>query len=162
MGAIIEIPDGHFSGQRSITHENGGSDTRSLEQLIQELQRSANAGGAAANSQQAVAATLVEAAFIAVADGEISAVKAFAGTAAAAGESMAVDVKINGVTCLSTPLVLDDTSGTDVQDGALDSLAVGLQEGDKVTIERTYTAGGGPTPMADTLVTVSASYSPQV
>lgn len=159
MPVIEEIPAGHFSGQRATTHSPGGEDTRSLEQLIQELQQAVNAGGPAVNSAQAVAATASEAAFIASGDGEITSVKAFAGTAAAAAESMSIDVKINGVSCLTAPLVLDDTSGTDVQDGVLDDSAVQLAAGDKVTIERTYVAGGAPTPMADTLISVAATIS---
>jgi len=151
--AITEIQAGHFSGGRAITHDPSGEDTRSLEDLILELQQAVNAGaGSQETSRQAVAATAEEIAFIAPGDGELTSVQAVAGTAAAAGEDMACDVKVNGVSALSAAITLDDAAGTDVQSGTIATAA--FSAGDKVTVARTYTAGGSPTPMTDTAVTV--------
>jgi len=103
---------------------------------------------------QGAAATATVTKFIASAAGKINSVKALAGTAAAAGESMTVDVRINGVSCLTSAITIDDSSGTSVEDGAIDTAANTLAADDVVDIVRTYTAGGGPTPMADTLVSI--------
>jgi hypothetical protein len=46
--------------------------------------------------------------------------------------------------------VLDDTAGVTPQVGTVDTAANTLARGDIVTIVRTYTAGGAPTPMDNT------------
>ena len=153
MGSITQIPDDHFSGQRNIAPEPDPN-ALDLAHLLQKLQ--ANADGRI-SSHQTAAATLVENKMIAQAAGTITGVQAVAGTAAAAGESMNVDVKIGGTTVLSATLTIDNSSGTTVQNGTLDSAAVDFAAGDVISIERTYTAGGGPTPMANTLVEVAYS-----
>jgi hypothetical protein len=101
---------------------------------------------------QAVAATADVISFIAPGPGRVTAVRAVAGTTAAAAEDMEVDLLIDGVTCLTGPIVLDDTAGILVQTGTLDPAAVAIAAGDVVTISRVYTAGGAPTPMANTTV----------
>ena len=102
------------------------------------------------SDEQAAASTETTFAFLALRAGAINDVIAVAETAAAAGEDMAIDVQINGVTCLTSAIVLDDTAGTTPQVGTVDTAANTLARGDIVTIVRTYTAGGAPTPMANT------------
>lgn len=99
---------------------------------------------------QAAASSETTFAFLAMRAGAINDVIAVAETAAAAGEDMAIDVQINGVTCLTSAIVLDDAAGVTPQVGTVDTAANTLARGDIVTIVRTYTAGGGPTPMANT------------
>ncbi|NIV93801.1 hypothetical protein GWN42_13630 [candidate division KSB1 bacterium] len=105
-------------------------------------------------SVQAVAATATEIAFVATGSGSILDGKCAVLTAAAAGESMVIDVKINGTTCLQATTTIDDSSGTTAEDLNIDDTANDLAAGDIVTIERTYTAGGGPTPMTDSAVSI--------
>jgi hypothetical protein len=105
--------------------------------------------------EQAVAATLTSQMMIAPAGGSITSLQAFAGTAAAAGESMTVDVTINGVTALSAVATIDDAATTTVVEGTIDAAANDFVRGDVIAIVRTYVAGGGPTPMADTVVSVA-------
>jgi sulfur carrier protein ThiS len=107
-----------------------------------------------AYSLQAAAATADVDLFIAPAAGVISAVSARAGTTAAAGEDMAIDVEIGGTTCLTAAIVLDDAAGVTVVAGVVDAAANVLAAGDLVEVTRVYTAGGGATPMADTFVSV--------
>jgi len=160
MTAIVEIPVGHFSGQRAIPNKPGGSDNRSLEDLIRELQLAVNSGSVNGfTDDQRTAVTEDRTAFIAPADGEVVSVQAYNAAAAAAGEDMAVDVEIGGTTCLTGPMTLDDAAGTDVVDGTLDTGAVAFSAGDKVVITRTYTAGGGPTPIVGNAVTVGVRFS---
>jgi len=102
------------------------------------------------SDEQAAAATATTFAFMAMRAGKINDVIAVAETAAAAGEDMAIDVQINGATCLTSAIVLDDSAGTTAQVGTVDTAANTLARGDIVTIVRTYTAGGAPTPMANT------------
>ncbi len=152
---LIELD--HFTGQRNTTPTPDNT-ARDLARVLRELQGMANdlqsIGAGHATSAQAVAATAEETVMIAPSAGVIRSVKAVAGTTAAAGESMTVDVKINGTTVLTGVVTLDDTAGTTVQSGTLDSLAIAFAENDLITVARTYTAGGGPTPMANTLVDV--------
>ena len=150
MITLIELD--HFTGQRNIAPDPDDT-ARDLARLIRELQGAGNANDGRASSYQVTAATLAQNEMIAPGPGSITAVKAVADVAAAAGESMTVDVKINGVTVLTAVVTLDDSAGTDVQSGSLDT-AVAFVEDDLISIERTYTAGGGPTPMTDTLVDV--------
>lgn len=150
---ITTIPAGHFSGGGALTDKPGGGDTRDLRTILNEVIAAAN-NGASHTEKQATAATAAGVlAFIAPAAGAITSVKAFAGAGAASGESMAVDVKINGTTCLSAAITLNEAAGTDVQSGTL-ATAVALAAGDKVTVDFTYTAGGGPTPIVNTAVTI--------
>ncbi len=142
----------HFTGQRNITPDPD-ENARDLARLIRELQGAGNANDGRASSKQVTAATLAENEMIASGAGSITSVKALAAVAAASGESMDVDVKINGTTVLTAAITLDDTAGTDVQSGTLDA-AVAFVADDLIQVERTYTAGGGPTPMTDTLVEI--------
>lgn len=160
MTSIVEIPAGHFSGQRATTDKPSGADTRSLEDLIRELQLAANGGAVqACNDVQDVAATADKTAFIAPADGEIVYVAGHPQTGAAAGESMNVDVTIGGVSCLTGAFTMDDASADAVVEGTLDPAAVAFSKGDKVEIGRTYVAGGGPAPMDYVAVTVGCRFS---
>lgn len=107
-----------------------------------------------AGDTQATAATATTFQFMATRVGVIKAVVMKAGTAAASGEDMAIDVQINGVTCLTSAVTLDDAAGTTLQTATVDTTADDLAAGDVVTVVRTYTAGGGPTPMTDTFVAI--------
>jgi len=170
---ITLIPLDHFSGQKAITNKPGGDDVRKLAEIIRELQTEANVSEAdivaletlvnrgsvqVVTDEQITAATKTTVAFIAPADGEIVYVAAYPQVAAAAGESMTIDVKINGTTVLTAVVTLDDSTSTDVVAGTL-AAAVAFSQGDKITIERAYTAGGGPTPMTDTAVSVGSRFS---
>lgn len=103
---------------------------------------------------QATAASATVRAFIAGRTGVVKGVKAQAGAGAASGESLTVDVQIGGVSCLSSVITLDDTAATTVQDGTIDTAADDLAADDIVTVVFAYTAGGGPTPIVNTLVTI--------
>lgn len=152
------IAENHFDGGAALTAKPGGADDRKLSQVLRALQTAAN-NGSQETVKQAVAATAAGvAAFIAPAAGAITSVRAFAGAGAASGESLTVDVKINGVTCLTGVITLGATEGTDVQSGTL-AAAVALAAGDKVTVDFAYTAGGGPTPIVNTVVTIGFNLS---
>lgn len=77
----------------------------------------------------------------------------------AAGESMTFDVVITplggvATSVLQSPITIDDSYpalGTLV-DGLIDSAHKAFSKGDMISIVRDYTAGGAPTPMADTQV----------
>lgn len=93
-------------------------------------------------------------------DGTIVSCKAACITVPASGESMSIDVKKNNVSILSSPITIDDsaTARTAI-DGTLDSGQVSVSAGDFFEAELTYTAGGSPTPMTDTVVTVEIELS---
>ena len=129
------------------------------DQAAQDTLIAANTAAIAAQVQrhsalQATAASATVREFIAGNTGVITSVKAQAGAGAASGESLTVDVKINGTTCLTGVITLDNAAGTTVQDGTVDTGADDLAEDDIVTIVYAYTAGGGPTPIVNTLVTI--------
>ncbi len=160
MTALTEISEGHFSGQAATTGQRSGDDPRSLETMIRELQQESNKGAIVSLvDDRAVAATETITADIAPADGEIVAANAYPQVTAAAAESMTVDVMINGVTALTGVITMDNASGIAVVAGVLDSAAVEFSAGDKITVVRTYTAGGGPTPMSSVAVSVGVRYS---
>lgn len=94
--------------------------------------------------------------------GRIVAARALtAGPAPAAGESMDVDIQINGVTCLDGGDIAIPAAGTPKAwyDGAIDPAASDVVLGDKITAVLDYTAGGGPAPMTDTVIEVDVEYS---
>jgi len=93
--------------------------------------------------------------FIATERGEVSKVVSSVGTGCAAGQTVDVDVRINGVTCLSAAIQHNSGSGTTTQTGTL-AAARYVASGDVVTIVYTKANGGGPT-AADLLVTVQVS-----
>lgn len=107
---------------------------------------------------QAVAADATTTSFIAPAAGTILGVYAKSGATAAAAESMTFDVKIAGVTCLTAPISIAAAQTTVAQAGTL-AAAVSFTAGQVITIVRDYTAGGGPTPMVNTLVSIFAELS---
>jgi len=116
----------------------------------------ARAGTIVDDESLAVAATVTEHRFTATADGVIERFGAKAETAAAAGESCAVDVQINGTTALTAPVTLDDTAGTNYTAGTVDAAANTFTAGDVITVVKTYTAGGTPTPMTDISAPIQA------
>ena len=163
MTALVAIPTGHFDGQQAITHKPSTVDTRSLEDLIRETQVEVNANQAAITADvwdksvvtddQRTAATEDRTAFIAPADGEVTYVAAFNAATAASGEDMSVDVEIDGTTCLTVAIALAAAQTTAVVAGTL-AAAVSFSQGDKIVIARTYTAGGGATPITGNSVSV--------
>lgn len=160
MTAIVEIPTGHFSGQRATTSKPGGEDQRSLEDLIRELQEAANAGSLSAlDCEQDVASTEAHK-YVAPGAGEIVSVVGVASTAVAAvGEDMTCNVLINGTTVLLVPLVIDDTSGSSPVVGSMKVLPQTFAQGDIITIGKIYTPGGGATPMQGVLLAVGLRLS---
>jgi len=95
------------------------------------------------------------------AKGEIVQVRAVIhGAMPASGESMTFDVLKNGVSVLSS--VITHNSSVSTLDkaivGTLDATKVRVEAGDKITWTRDYTAGGGPTPMTDTVLYVEIEY----
>ena len=108
---------------------------------------------------QAVAADLVGAhAFTAEFDGEIDEIVALAGAACAAGESCTIDVLKNGSTVLTSTAAFTATSGKVVR-LALDKDKKSFKAGDVFTVTRDYTAGGTPTPLANTTVIIRPTFS---
>jgi hypothetical protein len=158
--ALVLIALDHFSGQRNIGPTPDDTE-RDLARLVREMQTEINnieAGivgpdDASRGHMQATAATATDVFMIAPAAGQITIAQAAAETGAAAGEDMQIDVLINGVSALSAPIPLDNAAGTAVQTSALGA-AVTFAQGDKISVERTYTAGGGPAPMLNTLVDI--------
>lgn len=155
--SITQIDRDHFDGGKNLTPSPVDAD-RDLAVLIRELQASINDALDTISDYTANAASWTKGLFVAPEAGEISHFSIYFGTAAAAGESMEVDLQIGGVSCLVAPITVDDTDGTDVVSGTIDTAANTLAAGDKVEIVFTYTAGGAPTPMAQMLSTVSAKY----
>ena len=82
---------------------------------------------------------------------------------AASGESMVFDVLKNGVSILSSTYTVDSTITTkEVIDlfSRLTAAGKSFVEGDVYTVARTYTAGGGPTPLGATVVIMEPSVGP--
>lgn len=77
--------------------------------------------------------------------------------ACASGESMSFDLQVDGVSILTTPLIMDSSSTLLTQTKAVvDPTKTRIPRGSKVTVVRDYTAGGGPTPIVDTKLVVEA------
>lgn len=79
------------------------------------------------------------------------------GVAFGAGESLTIDVLVNGATILNATLVLDSTQTPDTQipfvlSAAFIAAGKVLNPGDRVQVTRTYTAGGAPTAPVNTVV----------
>lgn len=111
-------------------------------------------------SAQAVAATLTTTEILDIGGaqaGNIQDLTFVAEAVAAANEDITVDVQKNGVTILNNVLVYDDT----LLPGELIRLDYDVDTsfdvGDVVSVIRTYTAGGGPTPIAHTKVTLEVA-----
>jgi hypothetical protein len=102
---------------------------------------------------QTTAASATVRSFIASGAGVITGVYAAAGATAGTGESITVDVQINGVTCLSSVITLNAAATTVSQPGTIDTAADDIAAGDLITVVFAYTAGT-PTPIVDTLVSI--------
>lgn len=77
--------------------------------------------------------------------------------AAAAGESMTIDVLRNGVSILTGVFTYDSTKTAKKQLSLMNLLTAAgkkIAAGDVLTATRVYTAGGGPTPIANNAVVV--------
>lgn len=91
-------------------------------------------------------------------DGCIGDAYVLVGTACGAGESMTVDLLKNGVSVLTAVLTIDATTDTLNQIPLpIDPALASFLAGDVFTTTRDYTAGGTPTPMANTTVVVEPS-----
>lgn len=82
-----------------------------------------------------------------------------ASAACASGESCTFDLLKNGVSVLSAVGTLDSTSTNNQVNLFSKITAAGraFTTGDVFTVTRDYTAGGGPTPLANTVVTIEPS-----
>lgn len=118
------------------------------------------AGRSQEDSRQLAAASETLRVFRALAAGRIVACAAETGTVAAAGESMTFDVQIAGVTALTGVITIDDTVAIDTPvAGVVGAGAVAeFAAGELVSVVRTYVAGGGPTPMRDTVVDIEVQF----
>lgn len=97
-------------------------------------------------SEQAVAATAAGGAVVNGTPvqyaGKIQALTVMTSVLPGAGESMTYDVKVNGVSILTAPYVLDLTKTAKVQiDLPLDTTKTAIAVGDILTVDRTYVAG---------------------
>ena len=111
-----------------------------------------------ATDLQALPADLTSVSFIAGAAGTIKRVLAKPGTActAASTETMTVDVKINGATCLSALALMDAASTTTTVTGTVNAAVDDFVAGDTITVVRDYTVGSGGA-LANTVVSVWAT-----
>lgn len=104
-------------------------------------------------ARQEAAATADES-FIVKQAGTLLVAKFIAYAVAAALETMTIDVLKNGATVLTVPFVYDDALVPATwYPATLDAAKVAVAEGDVVTVERTYFAGGA-TPIAQNEVVV--------
>jgi len=108
----------------------------------------------AAKSEQLVAAdlTALMAGGVAKHAGKINSLFLVSSVACGSGESMDIDVLKNGVSILTAPYTIDDTTpvGEQIELPLVEHTEVAI--GDILTVSRDYTAGGTPTPMTATLV----------
>lgn len=91
------------------------------------------------------------------ATGQIQAARVSVGTAPAAAESMVVAIQhtLGAITTIMATVTIDSTfSDGDVVDIPLTTNTINIFTDSRIRVLRTYTAGGGPTPMANTTVRV--------
>jgi hypothetical protein len=113
-------------------------------------------------SEQATAATLASSAMVgltpATQNGKITSLYLVSADNAASGESMVFDVLKNGVSILTATYTFNSSSTKDAQiELPLAAASANVAVGDRLTVARTYTAGGSPTMMATSVV---IEYSP--
>lgn len=77
----------------------------------------------------------------------------------AAGESMTIDVLKNGATILTATTAYVAAATDKVIKLLLDPNKASFVAGDVFTVTRDYTAGGGPTPLANTTVIARPTFS---
>lgn len=126
-----------------------GDDARDVHENYQAVAASTLANAIAARSFRAPKAGTIEECFAEVPPSAL---------AAGVGESMTFDITINGVTCLTAPILIDDTilAGVPVV-GAIDPAANAFAAGDLIEVIRTYVAGAAA--MTETVASVSARYA---
>jgi hypothetical protein len=112
------------------------------------------------DSRQLAAASETLRVFRALAPGRIVACAAETGTVAAAGESMTFDVQIAAATALAGLITVDNAIAADTPvAGVMGAGAVPeFAAGEMISVVRTYVAGGGATPMRDTVVDIMVQY----
>lgn len=141
---------------RLFTDSVGHTKVRNAAGLVLDLTAGALSGTDARSLMevtQAAAATATKRAFRALTDGAIREVAAEVGTVAAAGESLSIDITIGGTSALTAPIVIDDSVAINTPVvGVVDVAANEYAAGELIEVSFTYTAGGGATPMADTIV----------
>lgn len=82
-------------------------------------------------------------------------VEAQVGRIPASGESMVIDVLVNGSTVLSSPITADDTTVTAARQTLFgDEQNTVVNKGDEISYSLDYTAGGSPSPIINTAVRV--------
>lgn len=79
--------------------------------------------------------------------GDIQSLSVITAANPASGESLVIDVQRNGVTILTAPLTLNNTTPGKVLYNFTPVAGTRLNLGDVITFVRTYTAGGGATPV---------------
>lgn len=115
-----------------------------------------HANTARVHVEQAVAATASLHGFIAPGAGRITAIQGFPGAGAAAGESLTIDAHIAGVTALTAVGTMNLASGVNVVAGTVNPGAASVfAAGEVITFELVYVAGGGPTPIVNSVVEIS-------
>lgn len=125
--------------------------TKTILKIMGKMQR--------AVSEQAVAATAAGGVMIgggpATHAGKILSAFVVLSAAPASGETMEYDLQVNGSSVLTATLTVNDTYSAGEQiELPLDPALLDIAIGDIVTVDRTYTAGGGPTPIANNAVHV--------
>lgn len=152
---VIEAND----GRAQVTCAAAGAWYSGPDAQVWERLTAIQAGAQDLESWQGAAATENLRVFRATRPGSVLAVNAEVGTAAAAAESMTLDVEINGVSCLTGAITIDNTVVIDTPEpGVVDAAASAFAAGDLVRVVRTYVPGGAPTPMRDTVCTVGVRY----
>jgi hypothetical protein len=96
---------------------------------------------------------------VADAPGRIVAARCISRATAGSGESMVVDIDINGATALSSTMTIDDTvtAGVWTEGTVLATAAARFVAGDKISADLDYTSGTA-TPLVDTKVVVDVEY----
>jgi hypothetical protein len=152
------IPVSNIGGvEQAVTHAIGtGMDHSSVAAHDARLLAIGSGAELFEDRSQAVSVPgpVVVRAFRAVSPGAISALVAECGAIPAVGESMTVDVMINAVSACTTPALLDAVTspapGTPVA-AVINPLAAAYVTGDLIEFVFTYVAGGGPTPIINTI-----------
>lgn len=106
------------------------------------------------SSRQLVAATANESWFAKQA-GTLKSVDFIADEVAGAGESMVVDILVNGASVLTGVYTYDSGSSPNTwYPASLDGAKLAVVKGDLISVSRVYTAGGSATPVAENEVVI--------
>lgn len=142
-------------GSVSLRHFHTPFSKASIKYLVRKIHQAVSEQKTAAT----LAASLMNGGVVSY-PGVIKAIAIVLGPAApASGESMVFDVLKNGTSVLTSAYTYDSTkaalAGSIVDlTNLIDPTKAAVGIGDKLEVTRTYTAGGGPTPMTHTRVFV--------